>query len=395
MTHPLRSLTRAALVAVAVAGLLAPTGAARAAEREPTTAQVQAEQSSVAALEAQAREAADAQDDAEAELEAAALVAADRLEAYSLAVKAQQQATQAADDAQDQLTAAHNVVTQQRARLGAWVRVTYQQGLGISGDPTVTAILTSRYADAGATVGVLRYLGNERSAALRAVEVAEAHQERLTEQAADLAQAASETAIKAGRAKDEADAAMDRQRSLLAAADSASTKSAQRLLSARQSDALSGGVGTSVGGKPVTGKTGSCKGGQMELYANGKIPLSALCPLWANGNHYLRADAAYGFNRLSKAYLQAFGAAPCITDSYRSYASQVRLAKTKPTLAAKPGTSNHGWGTALDLCGGINSYGTKQYRWMLVNAPLYGWFHPSWARQGGGREEPWHWEFGG
>jgi hypothetical protein len=32
---------------------------------------------------------------------------------------------------------------------------------------------------------------------------------------------------------------------------------------------------------------------------------------------------------------------------------------------------------------------------MLVNAPLFGWFHPAWARPNGTLPEPWHWEFGG
>jgi LAS superfamily LD-carboxypeptidase LdcB len=67
----------------------------------------------------------------------------------------------------------------------------------------------------------------------------------------------------------------------------------------------------------------------------------------------------------------------------------------KPWLAAVPGTSNHGWGTAVDLCGGVEAFGTATHLWMLENAPAFGWFHPSWAKPGGGRPEPWHWEFAG
>jgi hypothetical protein len=26
---------------------------------------------------------------------------------------------------------------------------------------------------------------------------------------------------------------------------------------------------------------------------------------------------------------------------------------------------------------------------------IYGFFHPSWAQQGGSKPEPWHWEFAG
>ncbi len=67
----------------------------------------------------------------------------------------------------------------------------------------------------------------------------------------------------------------------------------------------------------------------------------------------------------------------------------------KPTLAAVPGTSNHGWGTAVDLCGGIQTFGSAQHVWMRQNAPLYGWYLPSWAQQTGSKPEPWHWEYGG
>jgi LAS superfamily LD-carboxypeptidase LdcB len=60
-----------------------------------------------------------------------------------------------------------------------------------------------------------------------------------------------------------------------------------------------------------------------------------------------------------------------------------------------PGTSNHGWGLAVDLCGGIDHYGTAQYTWMKANAGRYGFLHPDWAEPGRGREEPWHWEYAG
>jgi LAS superfamily LD-carboxypeptidase LdcB len=63
-------------------------------------------------------------------------------------------------------------------------------------------------------------------------------------------------------------------------------------------------------------------------------------------------------------------------------------------MAAVPGTSNHGWGRAVDLCGGIESFGTPQHDWLVANAPRFGWVHPSWAEVTGSRPEPWHFEFG-
>jgi cell wall-associated NlpC family hydrolase len=129
-------------------------------------------------------------------------------------------------------------------------------------------------------------------------------------------------------------------------------------------------------------------------YPNGLIPPSAMCPLGVGG-HRLRCDAAAAYRAMSAAFATAFGSPICITDSYRTYASQVRLYGEKPALAAVPGTSNHGWGLAVDLCGGIDHYGTPQYDWMKANAGRFGYLHPDWAEPGHGREEPWHWEYAG
>lgn len=127
-------------------------------------------------------------------------------------------------------------------------------------------------------------------------------------------------------------------------------------------------------------------------YPNGFIPTAALCPAGI-GAHLLRCDAAAAFAGLNEAYGRAFGVPLCVTDSYRTFDSQVRLYGQKPALAAVPGTSNHGWGLAVDLCGGAQSFGTAQYSWLAANAPAFGWVNPAWARPGAGREEPWHWEF--
>jgi hypothetical protein len=150
-----------------------------------------------------------------------------------------------------------------------------------------------------------------------------------------------------------------------------------------------------LGGDPVnpmpflaTGTASTGWGG----YSNGMIPASKLCAL--GSGHMLRCDAAAAYLQMARAYRAQFGKTLCITDSYRSYSSQVSLYARKPSLGALPGTSNHGWGVAVDLCGGVNRFGTAQYQWMKTHAAQFGWVHPSWADQGGSREEPWHWEFG-
>jgi cell wall-associated NlpC family hydrolase len=129
-------------------------------------------------------------------------------------------------------------------------------------------------------------------------------------------------------------------------------------------------------------------------FPNGLIPPSAMCPLGVAG-HVLRCDAAAAYRAMSSAFAGAFGTPLCTTDSYRSYAGQVRLYGEKPALAAVPGTSDHGWGLAVDLCGGVERFGTAEHAWMVANAGRFGYLHPRWADPGNGREEPWHWEYAG
>lgn len=129
-------------------------------------------------------------------------------------------------------------------------------------------------------------------------------------------------------------------------------------------------------------------------HSNGQVPSTELCPLPISG-HLLHADAAYGWWRLNRAFTRRFGSGICVTDSYRSYGAQSAVYNEKPGLAAVPGTSNHGWGVALDLCGGVESYASPQHVWLAEQGEKYGWVNPSWAQAGGSRPEPWHWEFVG
>jgi hypothetical protein len=130
--------------------------------------------------------------------------------------------------------------------------------------------------------------------------------------------------------------------------------------------------------------------------ANGNLDPAALCPLWRAPGHRLAHGAAGAFNKMSQYYASTHGgAALCVTDSYRSYAEQVDVYHRKPGLAAVPGTSNHGWGMAVDFCGGVQTFGTPAHTWMKANARRFGWFHPSWAEPSGSKPEAWHWEYSG
>ena len=129
-------------------------------------------------------------------------------------------------------------------------------------------------------------------------------------------------------------------------------------------------------------------------HRNGEIPASALCPIGTGDTRLLRCDAAVAFRLLDAAYRDRFGRGIAVSGGYRSLTEQQAVFAAKPNLAAVPGTSNHGWGLAVDLAGGIDRFGTPQHRWLVANAPRFGWRHPGWARQGGSRPEPWHFEFG-
>jgi LAS superfamily LD-carboxypeptidase LdcB len=64
---------------------------------------------------------------------------------------------------------------------------------------------------------------------------------------------------------------------------------------------------------------------------------------------------------------------------------------------ARPGTSMHGWGLAVDIWGGSGLLGcsSSELLWLQLFAPGFGWVNPQWARCGQPGAEPWHWEYVG
>jgi LAS superfamily LD-carboxypeptidase LdcB len=71
-------------------------------------------------------------------------------------------------------------------------------------------------------------------------------------------------------------------------------------------------------------------------------------------------------------------------------------------FSAMPGTSRHHWGTDIDLNYLNNHYfetgkGERIYRWLVENAPRYGFCQPYTARGSarpyGYEEEKWHWSY--
>ncbi len=196
----------------------------------------------------------------------------------------------------------------------------------------------------------------------------------------DLQALADRTAAQLTTAQGELDRAL-RQRAARAAAARAARDQAARERASRTRFVMSTGA--------------ACTGKSTSGQSNGNLDPGSLCPLWQAPGHRLRADAAKAFNAMSQYRASTSGAPLCVTDSYRSYGEQASLYRRKPGLAAVPGTSNHGWGVAVDFCGGVQDSSSAAFRWMNANAPRFGWNHPDWARPSGSKPEAWHWEYTG
>ena len=335
-------------------------------------------------------------DKANAEVDAMSVKAGIALEQYQTAVRAQYEAQVTELLQQQQLGDSEAAWRKSGADLGRWAHLTYQNG-GAAGELSawLALVQSTSPADVSRNLVTLRYVSGDKAVVL---EQAAATQRLLALRSAS-AQAASAAAMDAARqAEVTRQASQDlvaAQRAtlltlstLLAQARTAAQQEAARTAAqtaARRSAAVQAAAG------PVLG----CGGADITQFPNGMIPAEALCPVRGATGQQLRADAAQAFDALSLAFATEHASPICVTDSYRPLAEQVSLYATKPSLAARPGTSNHGWGVAVDLCGGIQQFGTEQHQWMIRNGPGFGWFHPQWARQGGSKPEAWHWEFAG
>lgn len=128
----------------------------------------------------------------------------------------------------------------------------------------------------------------------------------------------------------------------------------------------------------------------MATILNGQLPAALLAAVPWDMAERLRPAALADLVRLNDAFRARFGHNLIINSSYRTLTAQQAYYANPPSgagTAAKPGTSNHGWGLALDL-----QLTAAEYAWMRANAPRYGWVNPAWAHDGRGVEEPWHWE---
>ena len=290
--------------------------------------------------------------------------------------------------------------------LGHLASDSYIRGGGPLGDivaifEALTAPSSDQNTDSMATV---QYLVDGRARLFERLEVLRADQVVTAARAAEASQRAAAAAKLAAEAKAKLDTVIAAQRSALEALQSAqadqvgeaaglrgallrSESRVARAADRRLSEALQG-----QDFKLLMEDSSTC-GRNTADYPNGRFPASALCPLYAAPDEGLPRDAAMSFNAMSRAYEQDSGSPLCVTDGYRTLAEQIVVKLESPKLAAKPGTSQHGVGLAIDLCGGVQSFAAPAHLWMQRHAPLYGWFHPAWAEPKGVLPEPWHWEF--
>lgn len=135
-------------------------------------------------------------------------------------------------------------------------------------------------------------------------------------------------------------------------------------------------------------------------YPNGEVPANQLCqvPGSKSKDYRMSCRAIPDFTAMNNAYKKQFGVNLQVDHldrltTYRTVADQ-RVLYNKylngtGNLAAKPGTSNHGWGIALDINmrrNGAGSHQSNTYKWLNANGPTYGFDDtvPS---------EDWHWEY--
>lgn len=115
------------------------------------------------------------------------------------------------------------------------------------------------------------------------------------------------------------------------------------------------------------------------------------------GNVKLQKEAAEGFIKMYADMPKDIKSSVNLTDGYRPLKVQCnifdwsyyestgkrRKKGTAGTAVAMPGTSNHGWGRAIDI------FPDKVQRWIKENGPKYGW---CWGEV---KSEPWHFTFCG
>jgi len=146
------------------------------------------------------------------------------------------------------------------------------------------------------------------------------------------------------------------------------------------------------GSKQPYAYTGARYAGSGQQYARQQATRQSGGSL--GGRFGIRPEASNAFTKMESSFARVFGSGIPVQEGFRSFQRQVELYNLyrsgRGNLAAKPGTSNHGSGIAVDLGGAFMNANSPQHRWLQVNGPKFGWV---WAGRNFSQVEPWHWEY--
>lgn len=168
----------------------------------------------------------------------------------------------------------------------------------------------------------------------------------------------------------------------------------------------SGWMKSSTLKKTSNAATSNSKGytrSQARKQTNGKISSSMLVAIpWDKEKTLIAAPALKDLTRMNTAFKARFGKNLDIDLAYRTRSTQDYLMKELgPYIAAKPGTSNHGWGMAIDVPETYDySFRGKYYKWLKANSKKYNWIHQGYLEEyRNGKLNPyreaWHFEYVG
>lgn len=143
---------------------------------------------------------------------------------------------------------------------------------------------------------------------------------------------------------------------------------------------------------------------------NGRAPAVDLCAVpstmttdWEPTTpRYLDCTAVVSLKQMNAAFKAKFGYDLAINEGYRDLPKQnYFFTMWGYPRAAHPGTSNHGFGTAIDLGKPLGMtrnpwvFGSPADVWLTQNGPEYGWDRPDYLDKTGNNPEFWHYNYVG
>lgn len=114
------------------------------------------------------------------------------------------------------------------------------------------------------------------------------------------------------------------------------------------------------------------------------------------GRYNLIPGADKALSAMNAAFRKRFGYDLQVNSGGRTRAEQQHAydlyLSGRGNLAAKPGTSVHESGRAVDFGGGIQNASSREHQWLQQNAGVWGF---KWTGKNFSQFEPWHWEWWG